>query len=126
MKGIWYYVRSSSSEPEDREGPTEDSNFGNDEEDLNVGPTGETGREARRPHAPRNISPIWEREFRRAIRQEPLKHLDYDIKLEEPNGWETKRVGGLGGVDRTGRDPQKTHGPQHPLTETPAGTQAWG
>ena len=125
-KGIWYYFCSSSSEPEDREGPTGDSSFGNDEEDLNAGPTGEIGREARRPHAPRNLSPIWEREFRRAIRQELLEHINYNINLEEPNGWETRRVESPDEVERPGGDAQETHGPQHQPPETPAGRQTRG
>ena len=106
-----------SSKPEDREGPTEDSSFGNDEEDLNARPTGEIGKKAQQPHAPRNLLPIWERESRRAIPQEPLKNLDHNVKLE------TRRIESPEEVERTERDNQETHGSQHHPPENPAGRQ---
>ena len=110
-EGKWHYFRSSSSEPKDREGPTEDRSFGSNGKDLSAGPTGETGSETRRAHAYKVPSPLRERESWKTIRQEPLENLDYDIKMEEPNGWETRRVEGLGGDKRPVGDTQKTHGP---------------
>ena len=110
-EGKWHYFRSSSSEPKDREGPTEDRSFGSNGKDLSTGPTGETDRETGRAHASKATSPLREKESRRTIRQEPRKYLDYDIKMEEPNSWETRRVEGLGGDKRPVGDTQKTHGP---------------
>ena len=117
-EGKWHNFRSSSSEPEDREGPTEDRSFGSNGKDLSARPTGETKRENRRAHASKARSPFRERESRRTIRQEPLKYLNYDIKMEEPNGWETRGVEGLSGAKRPIGDTQKTHGLQHPPPET--------
>ena len=44
--------------------------------------TEEADREARRHHTPRAPSPIPEREFRRALLQEPLEDWEYAIPLE--------------------------------------------
>ena len=41
-----------------------------------------------------------------------------DIKLEEPNGGETRRVEGMNWVRRLGGDAQEFHGLDHPLQET--------
>ena len=68
-------------EPEDGEGSVEE---------MSAGSTGETDGGAQRPHAPQAPSPIPEREFRRAILQDPLEDLEYAITLEEPNGQETR------------------------------------
>ena len=76
-------------EPEDGEGSVEDMSVGSDGEDPNAGSTGKTDRGAQRPHAPQTPLPIPEREFRRAILQEPLKDLEYTITLEEPKGQDT-------------------------------------
>ena len=77
--------------------------------------TGGTDRGVPRTHIPREPSPVPEREFQRDILQEHPEDREYDIKLEEPNGWETRRVEGLDGVKRLGGDTQEFHGLQLPL-----------
>ena len=93
--------------------------FGSDGEDLNDGSMGETDRGAQQPHAPQAPLPIPEREFLKAILQEPLKNLEYTITLEEPNGQETRKVEDLDMVGRLGGETQGFHVPQHPSARSP-------
>ena len=115
------YSRPVSPKTEDGESIRKDRSLDNSREDLSDGSTGGTNRGAPRPHVPRAPPPVLEREFRGDKQQEPPEDLGYDIKLEEPNGRETRRVEGMNGVRRLGGDTQEFHGLQHPLQETQAG-----
>ena len=95
---------------------------GNNGEDLKTCSTGETDREARRRHATRASSPIWEREFVVTILQAPFEQgLEYEIPLEEPNGQETRRMEDPNLVRKPGGEPQGSPASQPPPIEA----QAW-
>ena len=81
VEGKWYNFRASSSGPKGREGPTEKRRSGSKGKDLSTGPTRQTDRETRQAHISKAPLPLGEREPQRTIRQEPLKYLDYDIKM---------------------------------------------
>ena len=89
----------------------------------NAGPTGDIDRGARRPRAPRASLPISEREFRRAILQEPLEDLEYAITLEESNGPAPRGEEDKGRVKRSGGETQGFHAPKHPPPEDQTGRQ---
>ena len=79
--------------------------------------TEEADQEARRHHTPRAPSAIPEREFRRALLQEPLKDWEYIIPLEEPNDQEIKGAEDREMAEKPGGETQgfpapSTHSPK--------------
>ena len=98
------YIRPSSPKPKGGKNSREDMSLDSSREDLSDISTGVTDRGAPRTHTPRAPSPVPERKFQRDLLQEPPEDREYDIKLEEPNGWEKRRVEGLDGVKRLGGD----------------------
>ena len=89
----------------------------------------ESSREGRPTGAPIGLrhpltpSPVPERESRREILQELHEDQEYNIKLEEPNGRETRRVESPDGVENLGGNTPEFHDVQHPLPEAQAGKQ---
>ena len=89
-------------------------------EDLSDLSIGATDRGTPRTHTPRAISPVPEREFRRDTLQELPEDQEYNIKLEEPNDWETKGVEGQDGGKNLGGNTPEFHDVQHPQPEAQA------
>ena len=119
------YTPAPENEDEERSG--EGASFSSDgggRGGHNAGPTGDIDRGVRRPRAPRVSLPISEREFRRAILQEPLEDLEYVITLEEPTGPASRGEEDKGRVKRPGGETPGFHAPQHQLVETQARRQA--
>ena len=80
-------------------------------------------RGAQWPHAPRAPLPSLEREFKKAIRQEPCKDLEYVTATEEPNEQETRMVEDRRLVNKLEEDIQELLVTQHPPPKARRGRQ---
>ena len=88
-----------------------------DGDDPDNGSTGKSDRGVQQHHTTQAQSPIPEREFRRALLQEPLKDWEYIIPLEEPNDQEIKGAEDREMAEKPGGETQgfpapSTHSPK--------------